>query len=102
MRYGLGKVLAGRHCSLCDLTHRGLRRRPDWDAVAESIGVPLTLLHRNELDARLARACGDGFPCVLSRRGTELDVVLDSGELDACGGDVREFERRLQEAVRRS
>lgn len=100
LRYALGKVFARRHCALCDLTHHGLRQRADWQRVAREIGVPITLLHRNEMDEEIRAAANGRLPVLLARRSGRLEVVLGPAELDECRGDPRTFEHRLREAVR--
>jgi hypothetical protein len=101
VRYALGKVFANGHCSLCDLTHRGLKRRAEWDALVARLGVPFELVHRNEMDESVRRAAGGGLPCILAARASQLEVLLGPDDLAACGTDLSELERRLR-VVRRT
>ena len=39
LRYALRKVTGRGHCSLCDLTHRGVRARADWGDFKSRIGL---------------------------------------------------------------
>jgi hypothetical protein len=99
LRYALGKVLARSHCSLCDLTHRGVRRRDDWDRMVTDLGVPVRLLHRDEMDGELRDLVGGVLPAVVARRSGRLDRLLGPEELAACQADPRAFERRVRVAA---
>ena len=99
LRYALRKVSGRGHCSLCDLTHRGVRRRRDWDQLCEGLDVRVDLVHRDERDDVTLAATGSAIPSVLAEAGDELVVLLGPAELDECGKDVTEFERRLRNAA---
>ncbi len=99
--YVVGKLLGRRHCSLCDITHSPLRRRPAWDALVASLGVRFDLRHRDELDTAEAEAVRVlRLPVVLVERRGSLEVLLDDGELDGCGGDVDRFGQLVRAALR--
>ncbi len=87
--YVWGKVRGTRHCALCDITHRRVRRRPEWDQMVADLGVRVDLLHLNEMppDVREAvAACG--APVVLARTSAGLLPLVVGAELDALGGSV--------------
>ncbi len=102
VRYALGKVFANRHCSLCDLTHRGLKRRAEWNALVERLGVPCALLHRNEMEEPVRRVVGGSLPCILVARDAQLELLLGPAELAECGTDIGELERRIRAALART
>ncbi|CAA9396025.1 MAG: hypothetical protein AVDCRST_MAG47-3137 [uncultured Nocardioidaceae bacterium] len=98
--YVIGKLLGRRHCSLCDITHSPVRRRPEWDAMVARLGLSLRLAHLNELtaverevvdevDAPVVLVLGEGRPRPLLRRD----------ELESAGGDLGRFETLLTEAL---
>jgi hypothetical protein len=99
LRYAWGKVFGDAHCFLCDLTHRGLRRRAGWDALVERLGVPVELFHRNEMDVTLQLVAGALLPCILASRDAQLEVLLGPDELEECGTDLAELERRIRGAL---
>ena len=67
--YVIGKLLRRRHCSLCDITHSPVRRRPEWVTMVVRLGVPFRLAHLNELSAAEAAVVEDvGAPVVLVAR----------------------------------
>jgi hypothetical protein len=97
-RYVLGRLLGTAHCALCDVTHTPVRRKPAWDAMVTSLGVPVTLLHLNELSPDVAeQVSAHGAPLLLGRdRGGALHVLLDPPALDALGGSVERFESAVR------
>ena len=99
LRYALRKVSGRGHCSLCELTHRGVRRRRAWDQLCERLQTPVDLVHRDERDEAILAATGSTVPTVVAEAGDQLVVLLGPTELDACGTDVTEFERRLRDAA---
>jgi hypothetical protein len=99
LRYALGKLFAKRHCSLCDLTHRGVRHRPEWVQMVSDLGVPFRLLHRNEMDEEVRAATEGRLPAVLARRANRLELLMGPDALDACAADPSAFEQRLRGAV---
>mgnify|MGYP000294846150 CR=1 FL=1 len=103
VRYVVGKLLGTAHCGLCDVTHATVRRRPAWDAMVARLGVPVGLVHLNEMAPDVARAVADGgSPAVLGRvEGGGLELLLGEAELDALEGSVDRFEAALRDALAR-
>lgn len=87
LAYLLGKVAGRRHCALCDITHGTLRRRPEFDRAAASLGPPFTLVHLDQMGHDVATAVGGAAPCVLGRTDDGLVVLADGPELSSCAGD---------------
>lgn len=87
LAYVVGHLLRRRSCSLCDITHGGLRRRPEFDEAAAGLGVPFELVHRDERSPGVAALTGDELPCVVAKGGGERVVLLDRSALVACDGD---------------
>lgn len=87
--YVWGKLRGARHCALGDLTHGRVRRRPEWDSMVTDLGMPVDLLHLDEMppDVRQAvAACG--APAVLARTAAAPRPLVVSTELDALEGSV--------------
>jgi hypothetical protein len=99
LRYVVGHLLGRAECSLCDITHGRLRRKAEFDALRDRLGVPFDVVHRNERSAAVAAATGDALPCVLAVTSAGLVPLLDRDELRACGGDVARFESALRATV---
>jgi len=90
--YVWGKVRGTRHCALCDITHGRVRRRPEWDRMVADLGVPVDLLHLNEMPADVRQAVAAcGAPVVLARTGDGLEPLLVGAELDELDGSVARF-----------
>jgi hypothetical protein len=90
--YVWGKVRGTRHCALCDITHGLVRRRPEWAHLAADLGIPVDLLHLDEMppDVRQAvAACG--APVVLARTAAGLRPLVVGADLDALDGSVARF-----------
>ena len=102
LRYAVGRVRGTAHCALCDLTHGGLRARPAWRRLRDRLGVPVDLLHRDERDQRLQAACDGRVPCIVAIAGDDVVPLLGPDDLEACEGDLDEFERRLLAALGRT
>ena len=76
LRYIAAKLTGRAHCALCDLTHRGLSRRADWNETCARLATPFELVHLNERTAALRRASEGSVPCVLAQVGDELVHLL--------------------------
>lgn len=55
------------------------------------LGVPFTLLHRNELPPDMAAFVGDRTACVIAERKREYTFLLGNDDLADCAGDVKRF-----------
>ena len=99
--YVIGHLLGRTSCSLCDITHGSLRRRPEWDAMLTRVPVPVRVVHRNEATQEERAAwSGSGLPAVIGvRRDGRRAVLLDPTALAALGGSVPAFENALLEAL---
>ena len=102
LAYVVGKLLGTAHCGLCDITHATVRRKPAWDALTARLGVPVELVHLDEVPGDVAGVVASaGTPMVLARLGDGgARVVLGPDDLE-LGGSVDSFEQALRDAVRR-
>lgn len=100
LRYAVGRITGRTHCALCDVTHAGVRRRPQWDQLVAGLGVPFRLVHLNERDEQVALVSRSATPCVLGRSGSDLVMVLTPAELAAAGGSVDFFAAALGTGIR--
>ena len=99
LRYLAGHYLRGQHCSLCDITHSALRRKPDFDRGVADLGVPFVLLHLNELEPALAEHVGDRAALVIAETSAGYVDLFTNDELAEMHGDVHAFITALQERV---
>jgi hypothetical protein len=98
--YVIGHLFGRAHCSLCDITHSPVRRKPAWDAMVARLGIPVDLVHLNERDERVAAASVE-TPCVLAEVDGDFRPLLGPADLDGLGGDVQAFEAAVRGAIER-
>jgi hypothetical protein len=100
-RYVVGHLLGITSCSLCDITHSPLRRKPEWDRLVATLNTPLTVLHKNEVDTELAAWLVDKpLPLVVGITDDHrFTTVLDSTRLEDAQGSVTTFGKLLSEAL---
>ena len=99
LRYVVGHLLGRLECALCDITHRGVRRKDAFDEMLDRLGVPFSVVHRNERTEVIAAATEAAPPCVVAVTDAGLVIVMGRSELSACGGDVDRFEHSLRESL---
>jgi hypothetical protein len=101
LRYVIGHLLGTAACSLCDITHSPVRRRPAWDRMVASLGIPFDLRHRNELTStEQAGVVGMGLPLVAAEFADGRFVcILDDAGLAACEGDPERLRAALVAAL---
>jgi hypothetical protein len=99
LRYLAGHYLRGQSCSLCDITHSPFRRKATWDAAAAALGIPIDLVHLNEMEPDLAAFVGDRAACVVAQTPQGWAMVLGDEELSAVHGDVDSFFTALRGAL---
>ena len=100
--YAVGRLLGTAHCALCDITHATVRRKPAWDTMAARLGVPVSLVHLDEVPGDVAPAvAAAGTPVVLARLSEGGARVLLGPDQLELGGSVEAFEQSLRDAVRR-
>jgi hypothetical protein len=99
--YLAGKV-AGRHCTLCDITHSPVRRRREWDAYASTLPVPFDLVHRNERSRAVAEATEGREACVVAECDDgSIVFLLGNADLEQAR-DVAGLASALAAALRAS
>ncbi|MDO8143851.1 MULTISPECIES: hypothetical protein [unclassified Isoptericola] len=101
VRYALGRMRGTAHCALCDITHGALRRKRSWDAYVAGLGVPVRLLHLDEMPDDVASSVArTGSPVVLGRTpDDDLVTLLDADALEVLQGDVDAFAGALARAL---
>ncbi len=101
LAYVVGHVLGRAECSLCDVTHGGVRRRPEWDEMVAGLPVPVRLVHRNETTAaERDAAAAAGLPVLLGVRadGT-LTPLVPASRLAAARGSVADVGEAIRSAL---
>jgi hypothetical protein len=100
-RYVVGHLLGLTSCSLCDITHSPIRRKPEWDVLVATLEIPLTVLHKNEVSPALqAWLVNQTLPLVVGvTNTTAFTVVLDAHDLERAKGSVTTFSELLGVAL---
>ena len=70
-------------CNLCALTHTAVRMRGEWREFLDGLGVPLEVLHADELAARYGLN-GVPLPAVYTKDGRGLSLLAGADSVDAC------------------
>ena len=97
--YLAGKV-AGRHCTLCDITHSPVRRRREWDAYTGTLPVPFDLVHRNERSRAVTEATEGLEACVVAECDDgSIVLLLGNADLERAR-DVAGLASALDSAMR--
>ena len=115
--YWIGARLGRRHCSLCDITHGSIRRRPEWTACTDGLPVPFDTYHRNDQPDAVRAAAGGAAPVVVADITTDVTtdittdittdvsggtghvVLLGPDELDACDASIDRLVEAIEAAV---
>lgn len=99
--YLVRHLLGSADCALCAVSHRGVRRRPEWDAMVADLPVPVRVVHRNETsEAERDALVLSGLPAVLGvRRDGSLTALLGPTGIAAADGSVEQFGRALRAAL---
>lgn len=103
VRYIVGHLLGLTECSLCDITHSPVRRKPAWDALVHDLGLPFATVHRNEVPERFASLVASAtLPLVAAAHGDgHVAVLIGPDALARCEGDVERFRAVLLAALGR-
>jgi hypothetical protein len=71
-------------CKLCGLTYGVAKKEPAWACLEQSLPLPASFLHRDELKAKYPRL-GPQLPVVLIEEndGTHRELIT-AGEINGC------------------
>jgi hypothetical protein len=89
------KLLRLNGCTLCTITHGLAGEKSEWRECKEEIGVPIDYVHRDEIDAGLAKIVEGQLPCVVAEAGSDRLLLLTPDVLDRCKGSVADLRGRL-------
>ena len=102
LSYVWGKITGTAHCSLCDITHKGISMKRDWKNFTNSLDVDFELLHLNEQTQVLADFTAGKTPCVVGEELGEMKILVDAESLEGCNKSVSSFESTLMSSMGRS
>lgn len=94
LRYALG-LLRGLHCSLCEISHGGLRMKSEFSRWMDARKEQVEMLHLDEQPTDLSAFTAGKTPCVVVDRGAGWELLLSHEDLRSCAGDVVLFGQRV-------
>jgi hypothetical protein len=100
LSYVLGHLIGVTSCSLCDISHSPVKMKSSFKALerelAESHGIAVKMIHRNERNERETKASVGREPCMLLEYPDgSISMFLDSVELKALSGNVAAFKKLI-------
>jgi hypothetical protein len=98
LAYWVGARLGRRHCSLCEITHGSVRRRPEWITCQAGLPVPFHTYHRNDRPDHIRLASDDQTPVVVAETDNGSVMLLTPVDLEQCAGSAD----RLVDAIERA
>lgn len=82
-------------CSLCEIAYDTVKPRAEWEEYRQSLGIPTEEIYKNQLSPE-QQVCVEGeYPAVLGRIGAQYVRLLNSRDIEQCGGDLSTFKARL-------
>ena len=99
LKYWIGAKLGRRHCSLCDITHGGVRESSEWKSCRAQLPVDFDLFHRNDAPTAVRSILKGVFPAVLAETDDVLTLLLGPKELDECQGSSEKLSNAINAAV---
>ena len=101
LNYFFGHLIGIAECTLCDVTHSPIRKKPQWNQMVSSLakdyGLGFDLVHKNERSEKVSLSTSGREPCVLAvYEDGNMTMLLDSVDLKAVKGDVSKFEKILR------
>ena len=70
-------------CNLYAITHSPVGMKKEWKRFIKDLGIPSRFLNRNEFSMEFGQS-QTTFPIVLVRKGTELQVLIGTEDLNRC------------------
>lgn len=92
------KALSIGACTLCDLTHGLFGERGEWSECRLAYRVPVSALHRDEVDVETAAVAGE-LPTVLAVSASRTVQLVTAPQLAACTG-VDSLDQAIREGAR--
>ena len=99
LSYVWGKITGTAHCSLCDITHKGISMKRDWKDFTNGLDLEFELLHLNEQTQVLADFTAGKTPCIVGEESGEMKILVDAKSLEGCNKSVSSFVSTLMSSL---
>ena len=101
LAYWIGAKLGRAHCALCDITHGGIRERPEWAMCRARFPVSFDTFHRDDQPTDVRQFLNGTAPDVVADTDAGLILLLGADELAACDGSPEELAASIESAAGR-
>lgn len=100
LSYFFGHLVGLRSCSLCDISHSPIMKKPSFKALERHLlaehGVKVRMIHLNERNERERAASEGREPCILLEYPDEsISMFIDSRDLEALSGNVGSLKKLI-------
>lgn len=100
LTYFFGHLVGLRSCSLCDISHSPIMKKPSFKALERHLlaehGVNVRMIHLNERNERERAASEGREPCILLEYPDEsISMFIDSRDLEALSGNVGSLKKLI-------
>ncbi|MDD9953627.1 MAG: hypothetical protein OXR66_04790 [Candidatus Woesearchaeota archaeon] len=95
LAYVVRKIAGTRDCVLCDITHKGVRKKKEW----VSAEIPVELIYINEQDPKLRAFTNGKTPCIIGQTKDGYVMLITSDALRELQGDVNKFHKLLKQKL---
>ena len=100
LSYFFGHLVGLRSCSLCDISHSPIMKKPSFKALERHLlaehGVKVRMIHLNERNDRELAASQGREPCMLLEYPDEsISMFVDSRDLQALSGNVGSLKKLI-------
>ena len=100
LSYFFGHLVGLRSCSLCDISHSPIMKKPSFKALERHLlaehGVKVRMIHLNERNDRELAASQGREPCMLLEYPDEsISMFIDSRDLQALSGNVGSLKKLI-------
>lgn len=101
LSYFFGHLVGLRSCSLCDISHSPIMKKPSFKALEKHLlaqhGIGVRMIHLNERNEREQKASAGREPCILLEYPDQsISMFLDSSDLTALSGSVSSLKKLIE------
>ncbi len=101
LSYFFGHLVGVRSCSLCDISHSPIMKKPSFKALEKHLlaqhGIAMRMIHLNERNDREQKASEGREPCILLEYPDQsISMFLDSSDLTALSGSVSSLKKLIE------
>ena len=101
LSYFFGHLFGVRSCSLCDISHSPIMKKPSFKALEKHLlaehGIKVRMIHLNERNEREQKASEGREPCILLEYPDEsISMFIDSADLATLSGSVSSLKKLIK------